>query len=212
MPQYLTPVPYTFDILMSAEFRGRSFPCNPNSLIPYGPSYDNPEFQSCASTGASRTGVQGDDYLQSQFGFGAHNFGRNFGILIGFTLGFLLFNMWLVESLDWAQNGGALHEFASAKKKRRNMEKVDEESTEDFRVEEEASPQGEAPEKLHHSGATFSWCNLNYSVPHNHGEKQLLRNVSGFCEPGNLTALVGASGAGKSTRKLSHMNTIKQRN
>lgn len=196
---------------MSAEFQGRSFPCNPNSLIPYGPSYDNPEFQSCASTGASRTGVQGDDYLQGQFGFGAYNFGRNFGILIGFTLGFLLFNMWLVESLDWAQNGGALHEFASAKKVRRNTEKVDEESTEDFRVEEETSPHEDAPEKLHHSAATFSWYNLNYSVSHNHGEKQLLRNVSGFCEPGNLTALVGASGAGKSTCESPQMKVLRRR-
>lgn len=193
---------------MSAEFQGRDFPCNPNSLIPYGPGYDNPEFQSCASTGASRTGVQGDDYLQGQFGFGAHNFGRNFGILIGFTLGFLLLNMWLVECLDWAQNGGALHEFASLNKSRSTTDKIDEESTGDFRVDEEPSPQDEIPEQLHHSGATFSWHNLNYNVPHNHGEKQLLRNVSGFCEPGNLTALVGASGAGKSTCELPRTNAF----
>jgi ATP-binding cassette subfamily G (WHITE) protein 2 (SNQ2) len=59
-------------------------------------------------------------------------------------------------------------------------------------------------EKLAQSGSTFTWRNIHYTVPHQNGEKQLLRNVSGYCAPGTLTALVGASGAGKSTRKSRH--------
>ena len=171
-------------------------------MIPSGPNYNNSTFQGCVARGASsQMGVDGDDYLRNEFGFGYHNVGRNFGILIVFTAGFLLLNMWLVEKLDWALDGGAIHEYASSNNRHNLAKNIDEESTDDFRVQgviQESSTQRQG-DKLNHSGATFTWHNLNYSVPHKHGEKQLLQDVSGFCEPGKLTALVGASGAGKST-------------
>lgn len=44
----------------------------------------------------------------------------------------------------------------------------------------------------------FSWQNLSYSVPVGGGEmRRLLDDVSGYVEPGKLTALMGESGAGK---------------
>lgn len=50
--------------------------------------------------------------------------------------------------------------------------------------------------------APFLWRNINYTVPvkaEPTGKRQLLRNVSGWSRPGNLTALMGSSGAGKTT-------------
>lgn len=44
---------------------------------------------------------------------------------------------------------------------------------------------------------TFS--GISYFVNTKAGEKQLLRNVSGFALPGTVTALCGSSGAGKTT-------------
>ena len=46
---------------------------------------------------------------------------------------------------------------------------------------------------------TFTWERLNYHVPVTGGNLQLLNNVYGYVKPGTLTALMGASGAGKTT-------------
>ena len=43
----------------------------------------------------------------------------------------------------------------------------------------------------------FTWENLNYHVPVPGGTKRLLHDVMGYVKPGTLTALMGASGAGK---------------
>ena len=44
-------------------------------------------------------------------------------------------------------------------------------------------------------GCTLSWENLSYKVK----DKQILKNLSGILEPGSILAVVGASGAGKSS-------------
>lgn len=44
---------------------------------------------------------------------------------------------------------------------------------------------------------TFSWQNIKYVVNISGKERQLLDGVSGYVEPGKLTALMGESGAGK---------------
>ncbi len=44
----------------------------------------------------------------------------------------------------------------------------------------------------------FTWQHVSYTVPIGGGEvKKLLDDISGFVSPGKLTALMGASGAGK---------------
>lgn len=45
----------------------------------------------------------------------------------------------------------------------------------------------------------FTWENLNYHVPVPGGQRRLLHDVLGYVKPGTLTALMGASGAGKTT-------------
>lgn len=190
------------------EFHNRDFPCASDSVIPSGPGYDDPSLQSCAATGAQRgeMSINGDDYLRTEFGFSYANLGRDFGILILFTLGFLLINMLLVEKVDWAESGGGALKFVRPSKASKATPVIDEESTDTGSttpVVEEAHYSKES-KGLEKSSTTFTWKDLNYTVPHKGGDKQLLNGVSGYCEPGKLTALVGASGAGKSTRMFPH--------
>ena len=46
---------------------------------------------------------------------------------------------------------------------------------------------------------TLTWESLNYDVPTPAGKLRLLHDVYGYVRPGTLTALMGASGAGKTT-------------
>jgi ATP-binding cassette subfamily G (WHITE) protein 2 (SNQ2) len=47
--------------------------------------------------------------------------------------------------------------------------------------------------------SVFTWEGVNYHVPVSRGTRQLLSDVYGYVKPGTLTALMGASGAGKTT-------------
>jgi ABC-type multidrug transport system ATPase subunit len=50
--------------------------------------------------------------------------------------------------------------------------------------------------------STFTWSDLELNVQIGKETRKLLDGVNGYCKPGTLTALVGASGAGKSTCEL----------
>ncbi|KAJ2654668.1 ATP-binding cassette transporter snq2 [Coemansia sp. RSA 1199] len=41
------------------------------------------------------------------------------------------------------------------------------------------------------AGTTFTWKDLNYTVPVKGGSRQLLDNVAGFIKPGQMTAPMG---------------------
>ncbi len=45
----------------------------------------------------------------------------------------------------------------------------------------------------------FTWEGVSYNVPVSYGRRQLISDVYGYVKPGTLTALMGASGAGKTT-------------
>jgi ABC-type glutathione transport system ATPase component len=44
------------------------------------------------------------------------------------------------------------------------------------------------------TGSVFTWENINYTVPVQGGERQLLNQVEGWIKPGEMTALMGSSG------------------
>lgn len=54
-------------------------------------------------------------------------------------------------------------------------------------------------EKLNQNKTIFTWKNLNYTVSTPSGSRQLLDNIHGWVKPGQLGALMGSSGAGKTT-------------
>jgi ATP-binding cassette, subfamily G (WHITE), member 2, SNQ2 len=53
----------------------------------------------------------------------------------------------------------------------------------------------------------FTYQDVNYTIPYEGGQRKLLSDVQGYVRPGRLTALMGASGTGKTTL----LNTLAQR-
>lgn len=54
-------------------------------------------------------------------------------------------------------------------------------------------------EQLNKNKSVFTWKNLSYTVSTPSGPRQLLNEVHGWVKPGQLGALMGSSGAGKTT-------------
>lgn len=199
---------------MAAEFHGRNFTCSESSIIPFGPNYTDVQYQSCAYAGSKpgNLDLSGDDYIAAQFDFYYGNVWRNFGILILFTVAFVLISSWLSEAIEWDTGSAGPVQYKKkwpklsqvAKKKGNDEEKsavqVDHQAPPTHRAGDLATGNSTA-QGLVKSRSVFTWENLRYSLKAGKEEKLLLNDVSGYCKPGQMTALVGSSGAGKSTRE-----------
>lgn len=199
---------------MAAEFHGLDLACSPGSVIPEGVGYENVAYQSCAIAGSLPGSLElsGDSYIAKSFGFSYSNVWRNFGILMLFTIAFIILAAWFSELFEWAEGSARAIEYKqSAKSKIKwSMDGRDEEEKPvafDDRVRATVAGQtnvkdSEVPKNLSTNKSTFTWNDLSYTIPYDGNTKTLLNKVSGYCAPGQMIALVGSSGAGKTTRKF----------
>ncbi|KAF3992516.1 hypothetical protein FT663_01381 [Candidozyma haemuli var. vulneris] len=216
---YINPVLYGFEAMITTEFHGREMPCSQMYLVPSGPEY-NPSEAACAFQGAlpGENIINGDRYVQQAFEYSFNHVWRNFGILIGFYVFFLVVAAIGFEVIRPVSGGIDRLFFLRGKKpdyivtpeeKARNdgedgpspdadLEKVKQTST--------STSQNSALADLK-SKDIFCWQNVDYVIPYDGGQRKLLDSVSGFCVPGRLTALMGESGAGKTTL----LNVLAQR-
>ncbi|KAK9327466.1 ABC-2 type transporter-domain-containing protein [Lipomyces starkeyi] len=80
---WIDPLAYGFQSLLANEFHNKQIPCVGTNLVPNGPGYTDPTYQSCAGVGGAVQGevsLTGDRYLESLRYSHAHVW-RNFGIV-----------------------------------------------------------------------------------------------------------------------------------
>ena len=133
---------------------------------------------------------------------------QNFGIVCAFGAGFIFTYLFLTEFNTGSSGDSSSMLFkrgskppvlqeAEAEVKNSDVEKPSSSSgsgSSQTEVEEAREAAADAPAMTD----IFSWQHLNYTIPVGHKEtRKLLDDVSGYVAPGKLTALVGASGAGK---------------
>lgn len=220
--RWLNPIQYCFESLMVNEFDGLDITCVSPNLIPPGPSV-LPQFQSCTVQG-SRPGassVNGRDYLEASFGFRKSHLWRNFGIILAFLLFFVGVTALGMEAQGPSNGGSAVTIFKRDQTQRKKKMKLqDDEEEGDYSnddcseiVQYEKSYSKEQTETMGaqspdtNAQSTFTWQNVDYTIPYEDGTRQLLHKVQGYVMPGKLTALMGSSGAGKTTL----LNVLAQR-
>ncbi|KAK8045403.1 hypothetical protein PG993_005427 [Apiospora rasikravindrae] len=221
---WINPIAYSFESVISNEFSGKTVECAPSQLVPQGPGIQ-PEYQGCATTGANvnSRSVSGSDYIGASFGYTRANLWRNFGVVIAFTVLYILVTVMATELFDFSDGGGGALIFKKSRRSKKQAQKLSAPDDEEKRAESGAtsgtsstengsSPQtvdeeNEDMEELAKSDSIFTWRDVEYTVPYMGGERKLLNKVNGYAKPGVMVALMGASGAGKTTL----LNTLAQR-
>lgn len=217
---YISPVGYAFEAVLSNELSSRIMSCAPSQLVPQqipgGPAID-PANQGCALPGSTpgNPDVSGADYLQAAFEYSRSNLWRNFGVVIAFTVLYILVTIIGTESFSFGGSGPGMLVFKKSKAGKKAAQAApdaDEEGGQKTEADDGALQRRRtAPEQIlsefQRSEKIFTWENLSYTVPTADGPKKLLNNINGYVKPGVLVALMGASGAGKTTL----LNTLSQR-
>ncbi|KAF2876506.1 ABC drug exporter AtrF [Massariosphaeria phaeospora] len=214
---YINPISYAYEAVLTNEFSDRIMDCAPSQLVPQGPGID-PAYQGCGLTGAepnART-VPGAAYLETTFDYKRANLWRNWGVVIAFTVLYLIVTVLATEKLSFMSSGGGALIF---KRSKRAKQRVNQSPADVEKVVAGEGPSGsdssdrsaageqEALDQLSSSDSIFTWKGVEYTVPYQGGERKLLSGVNGYAKPGLMIALMGASGAGKTTL----LNTLSQR-
>ncbi|KAI7867468.1 ABC-2 type transporter-domain-containing protein [Mucor mucedo] len=193
---WISPIGYGFKTLLVNEMKGQVYSCEgAGNAIPFGPGYDDWNYKVCTMAGGNpgENFVTGDSYLKKTFQWNtADLWAPDFVAVVGFFILFTLITALAMEYSDVSKVGSLTKLYIPGKAPK---QRTPEEEANRLRRQATNSEKMEAIS----SGTTFSWQDVNYSVPIKGGSLQLLNNISGIVKPGHLTALMGSSGAGKTT-------------
>ena len=214
---YVNPMSFSFEGVLTNEFNGRVMPCAPQELVPQGPGVQS-QYQGCAISGAQlgSTSVTGANYLSTTYEYYRSNLWRNWGVVIAFTVLYILVTVLASELFSFVGGGGGALVFKKGAKAPAPKASKVADAEKGGNAGDDSASSGhmqtgsdahEHNSKTAESDSVFTWQDVHFSVPYEGGERQLLNNVHGYAKPGVMIALMGASGAGKTTL----LNTLSQR-
>ncbi|KAI9021509.1 ABC-2 type transporter-domain-containing protein [Phycomyces nitens] len=193
---WANPLAYGYKALLINEMNGQRYSCEgPGNAVPYGPGYNNWDYKVCTMTGGvpGENYVKGESYLLQALTYRPWEaWAPDFIVVVGF---FLLFTAMCALAMEYINSGGVGNTTKYYLPGKAPKHRTDEEENERL---ERLSKITEDMEAIS-TGTTFSWQNVDYTVPIKGGHLKLLDGINGIVKPGHLTALMGSSGAGKTT-------------
>ncbi|KAF4821836.1 Brefeldin A resistance protein [Colletotrichum siamense] len=190
---WLNPATYTFEAIMATEMGDLALDCVAPQYIPFGPSYIDNQFRSCTVRGSTSGSslIDGERYMNAQYSVYRAHIWRNAGILIGLWI-FFAFMTAVGFEVNLHTDAGSKILFDRRSRQKQMARAADEEKGGSSPTSQDVSP-------MSLSRTVFTFKDISYFVRHGGQDLQLLRGVSGFVKPGQLVALMGSSGAGKTT-------------
>lgn len=199
---YLNPVAYGFESLMVNEFHDRDFKCS--TYIPdYADAHSNSV--ACNAIGAipGQAYVNGDAYINSAYSYYHAHKWRNVGVVIAMIIFNHAVYFIATEYITAKKSKGEVLVFRkgfvppSSVKAGSDIEK----STSDFPTVVRKPDNSALNSKGAFQGSVsvFHWNNVCYDIKVKKQPRRILDHVDGWVKPGTLTALMGVSGAGKTS-------------
>ncbi|KAI1981745.1 GTPase-activating protein [Ophidiomyces ophidiicola] len=202
---WINPVAYAFEAILVNEIHNQRYGCS--VLVPpygTGTNFD------CAVAGAvpgERT-VSGDSWVKSSYGYSYTHLWRNLGILFGFMFFFYglyflatefnLSNQSTAEYLIFRRGYAPKQTVRQDEENDTSVLQRDHEDPVNFNTNEN-NPGEKVANVIPPQKDIFTWRNVVYDISIKGEPRRLLDNISGWVQPGTLTALMGVSGAGKTT-------------
>ena len=119
---YVNPISYAFEAVLTSEFHGRVMSCGSRQLIPQGPGVQA-QYQGCAITGAraGNPNITGERYLDVTYSYHRSNLWRNFGVIIAFTVLYILVTALASELFSFVGGGGGALLFKKSAKSKKQV-------------------------------------------------------------------------------------------
>ncbi|KUJ19331.1 ABC transporter Cdr4 [Mollisia scopiformis] len=202
----LNPMSFAYESLMINEFHDRQFPCP--LWIPSGQSYT--QYSSveavCASIGSipGQMDVAGSSYLASKYGYSRRHLWLNLPIIIAMFLIFGAVHLFAAEYVPAQRSKGDILLFNRGKQRRDGIDEMEKAASKNEvpkggRNERKKSFQKRSQVATRKDSAVFHWNNVNYNIKTKEGTRTVLTDTCGWVKPGTLTALMGVTGAGKTS-------------
>lgn len=187
---WINPLAYAFKGLYLNEMNGLTFDCSQSGYVPAGPEYLDPTYRVCGIAGSlpGQTTTTGEVYVRTAVDFNTDQMSINILAVFFLWIFFVVVNCLALEYLQWTGGGFTKKVFKGGKAPKEN-EIVDGDKR-------DVSPSTKELERvMTMSGSVFMWKDIQYTVPVKGGKRLLLDHVSGWIKPGQMTALMGSSGA-----------------
>ncbi|GLA68791.1 hypothetical protein AtubIFM55763_006990 [Aspergillus tubingensis] len=202
----INPIYYAYEALVANEFHGREFGCA--EFVPSQPNLQTNAYI-CAAVGAvaGRRTVSGDDYIWQTYKYTYDHVWRNFGILIGFLVGWMGLYFLATEFIAHS----TIH-FGSKSAYLRH---------EEHRKEDEEAGKGSVTPDQDTTGTVrqndfsfiefqrndLSWRDVVCEIHTSSGNHRILDQVTGWAKPGTITALMSHN----SVQKAELLKVLAQR-
>ncbi|PYH93948.1 hypothetical protein BO71DRAFT_484181 [Aspergillus ellipticus CBS 707.79] len=200
---YLDPIAYAFESIMINEFSERRFPCA--QYVPSGSGYENAPLSSkiCSQNGAvaGQDYIDGDRFLNISYQYYRSHLWRNFGILLGFLFFSLACYIVSSELVRAKPSKGEILVFPRGKipafaRKVPGEGDLETAQTLEKQPIDDGSDHTAAIVK---QTSIFHWQDVCYDIKVKGQNRRILDHVDGWVKPGTLTALMGVTGAGKTS-------------